>query len=83
MKIYEVSDRNSYLESSLLRIWEESVQATHLFLSDFEIEKIKEYVPQAIVEVEHLIVAEDGSGRIVGFYGDGCKSVGNALFVSR
>ncbi len=69
MKIYEVSDRNPYLVSALLNIWEESVRATHLFLSDFEIGKIKEYVPQAIGEVEHLIVAEDDSGRLVGFMG--------------
>ena len=83
MKIYEISDRNACLISALLSIWKESVRATHLFLSDSEIEKIKEYVPQAIGEVEHLVVAEDDCGRIVGFYGDGCKSVGNALFVSR
>lgn len=69
MKIYEVSDRNPYLVSALLNIWEESVRATHLFLSDFEIGKIKEYVPQAIGEVEHLAVAEDDSGRRVGFMG--------------
>ena len=69
MKIYEVSDRNSCLISALVSIWEESVRATHLFLSDFEIDKIKEYVPQALGEVEHLIVAEDDSGRLVGFMG--------------
>ena len=69
MKIYEVSDRNSCLLSALLNIWEESVRATHLFLSDSETEKIKEYVPQAFGEVENLIVAEDDSGRLVGFMG--------------
>ena len=81
MKIYEVSDRNSYLESSLLSIWEKSVQATHLFLSDSEIEKIKEYVPQAIGEVEHLIVAEDNFGRIVGFMGTAANRL-EMLFLS-
>ena len=69
MKIYEVSGRNFCLVSALLRIWEESVRATHLFLSDSEIEKIKEYVPQAIGEVEHLVAVEDDCGRIVGFMG--------------
>ena len=43
---------------ALLEIWESSVRATHLFLSESEIEKIKEYVPQALTEVPHLIVAE-------------------------
>ena len=69
MKIYEISDRNTCFVSALLSIWEESVRATHLFLSDSEIDKIKEYVPQALGEVEHLIVAEDDSGRLVGFMG--------------
>ena len=45
------------------------MRATHLFLSDSEIKKIKAYVPQALGEVEHLIVAEDDSGRLVGFMG--------------
>lgn len=45
------------------------VRAIHLFLSDSEIQKIKEYVPQALGEVEHLIAAENNFGRIVGFMG--------------
>ena len=69
MKIYEVSDRNSHLESALLSIWKESVRATHLFLSDSEIEKIKEYVPQAIGEVEHLVAVEDDCGGLLGLWG--------------
>ena len=39
-------------------IWERSVRATHLFLSDAEVNRIKEYVPRAFEGVEHLIVAE-------------------------
>ena len=42
----------------LLQIWERSVRATHLFLSDAEVNRIKEYVPRAFEGVEHLIVAE-------------------------
>lgn len=57
------------------------MQATHLFLSDSEIEKIKEYVPQAIGEVEHLVVAEDDSGRIVGFMGTAANQL-EMLFLS-
>ena len=43
---------------ALLDIWERSVRATHLFLSDAEVNRIKAYVPQALKNVENLIVAE-------------------------
>lgn len=43
--------------------------ATHLFLSDSEIQSIKKYVPQALNEVLHLLIAEDESGRPVAFMG--------------
>ena len=46
------------LLTALLDIWEDSVRATHLFLSDAEIKSIREYVPQALGGVQHLIVAE-------------------------
>ena len=35
------------LPAALLDVWENSVRETHLFLSDEEICKIKEYVPKA------------------------------------
>ena len=69
MKIYEVKNRNQQLLTVLLDIWEDSVRATHLFLSDAEIDRIKEYVPQAFKGVEHLIVAEDASGEPIAFMG--------------
>ena len=81
MKIYEISDRNACLISALLRIWKESVRATHLFLSDSEIEKIKEHVPQALGEVEHLVAVEDDCGRIVGFMGTAANRL-EMLFLS-
>lgn len=48
MKILEVADRTPDLINQLLEVWEKSVRATHLFLSDREIKNIKEYVPQAL-----------------------------------
>ena len=48
MKIIEVKDRTSDLTERLLEVWESSVRATHLFLSDGEIQNIKEYVPHAL-----------------------------------
>ena len=67
MKLYEVQDRNQPLLEMFLDIWEQSVRATHLFLSDAEVKSIKEYVPQALKSVEHLIAAE--TEKPIGFMG--------------
>lgn len=69
MKIVEVKERTPDLIKGLLEVWENSVRATHLFLSDSEIQSIKKYVPQALNEVLHLLIAEDESGRPVAFMG--------------
>lgn len=60
MKITEVQDRSPQLVDTLLDVWERSVRATHLFLTSEQIAAIKEYVPQALENVEHLIVATKG-----------------------
>ena len=67
MKLYEVQDRNQPLLDELLDIWEQSVRATHLFLSDAEVNAIRAYVPQALRSVEHLIAAE--TEKPIGFMG--------------
>lgn len=64
MKLYEV---NNQLINSLLNVWGNSVRAIHLFLSDQQVNKIKEYVPQTIKSVKYLVVAE--TDNIVGFMG--------------
>ncbi|WP_443649181.1 GNAT family N-acetyltransferase [Blautia faecicola] len=68
MKIYELQERTTLLPV-LLTIWEDSVRATHHFLSDTEIEQIREYVPQALQNVSHLLVAQNESGESIGFMG--------------
>ena len=68
MKIYELQDRKPVLEV-LLKIWEASVRATHHFLSDAEVLQIKEYVPQALIGVKHLIIAENDTGEPIAFMG--------------
>lgn len=50
MNIYELKQRTNIL-SQLLEIWEDSVRATHHFLSDAEVNQIKKYVPQALTGV--------------------------------
>ena len=69
MRIIEVTGRNSSLIEQLLGVWESSVKATHLFLSESEIEDIKKYVPQALKEIPHLIIAENENQVPVGFMG--------------
>lgn len=69
MKIYEVKERDNHLLSDLLTVWENSVRATHLFLSDEKINQIKEYVPQALAGVKHLVVAQGENDVPVAFMG--------------
>lgn len=69
MIICEVQNRNTELLAEFLKIWEDSVRATHIFLSDSEVEQIKKYVPQALSNVEQLITAEDDNGKPFAFMG--------------
>ncbi len=74
MRIIEVEERIPFLRDQLLKVWENSVRATHLFLSDAEIKDIKKYVPQALREVTHLLIAEDETGNPIAFMGvDGAR----------
>ena len=45
------------------------MRASHLFLSEAEIQEIKAYVPQALTGVSHLLVAERAQGQPVAFMG--------------
>lgn len=67
MRIYEIQNRNPLQMKELLRMWEDSVRATHLFLSDAEVKRIKKYVPYALENVEHLIAVE--AENLVAFMG--------------
>lgn len=69
MKIIEITDRTPSLIEQLLDVWESSVKATHLFLSENEIENIKKYVPQALKEIPYLIIMEHEDKVPVGFMG--------------
>ena len=69
MKIIEVTRRPPALINHLLAVWEASVRATHLFLSDQEIENIKKYVPDALKNISLLIIAENKKRQPVAFMG--------------
>ena len=69
MRIMEPESRPQALIRQLLTVWEGAVKQTHLFLSAEEIEKIKQYVPQALRVVPHLVVLENRDGVPVAFMG--------------
>ena len=69
MNLYEVTQREPQLICQLTTIWEDSVRASHLFLSEAEIQEIKAYVPQALTGVSRLLVAERAPGQPVAFMG--------------
>ena len=59
MKLVEWRERTPARLAPLLTVWETSVRATHLFLSEHAILEIRGYVPQTLAEVPHLLVAEE------------------------
>ena len=67
-EIRTVTERAPELIDQLTRVWERSVRATHTFLSEAEVAQIKPFVPQAVADVETLVVAEK-DGEPVGFMG--------------
>ena len=69
MKLYEMRERTPQQLKKLVEIWEDSVRATHHFLSDAAVQKIKQYVPQALDSVQHLMVACDDTNAPIGFMG--------------
>ena len=81
MKIIKIENRDLNLINNLLEVWESAVRATHLFLSDKEIESIKEYVPEAIKFVPNLLVVENEEGKPLGFMGIQEQSL-EMLFIS-
>lgn len=69
MKILEVTEITPSLLERLIVVWEKSVKATHLFLSENEVEEIKKYIPQALNGISHLIIAENKESGPVAFMG--------------
>lgn len=62
------TNRDDDLLYKLTALWRQSVIKTHLFLTSKNIDEIADYVPQALKEVEHLIVTRDAN-EYFGFMG--------------
>ena len=67
MEIKELENRDEYI-NQLVSLWERTVLLTHHFLTKDEINKIKEYVPNALAHVKHLIICQDNN-KLLGFMG--------------
>ena len=80
MIIEEVKNRKLIIDL-LLQIWESSVKATHLFLSSQEINNLKQYVPEALIKIQNLVIAKDDSNIPVAFAGVEGRKL-EMLFVS-
>ena len=81
IRIADMEDRDSLLLEQLLNVWENSVRATHFFLAEADMEDIKKYVPQALRDISHLIVAENGQGVAAAFMGIEVQKL-EMLFIS-
>lgn len=70
LSVVEVSaaDRTDDLIARLTAIWEDSVRATHAFLTPAEIERLRALVPQTIRGVQRLFVLRR-RGALAGFMG--------------
>ena len=80
MQIKEIIKLNQSTEQELLTIWESSVRATHKLLNNDEILQIRNYVPQAFKQVEHLLIIIDHE-QIKGFMGINGQKV-EILFIN-
>ena len=69
IRLAAVKERTPRLVEALTAVWEQSVRATHHFLSESEILRIRAYVPQAVGGVAQLVAAENQAGEPVGFMG--------------
>lgn len=69
MKEIKKEERNEHLIEELLKVWENSIRATHRFLSNEEILEIKKCVPEALSGISHLIIDTDENENPIAFMG--------------
>ena len=68
IQILELDQCDTYLQP-IIQLWEANVKVTHTFLTEEEIQNIKQYVPQAVEHVPHLCIALSEKGELLGFIG--------------
>lgn len=77
-QIYQAA-KNDYMQ--LIKIWEESVRATHDFLSDQEIDELKPLILNDYFDVVLLSCCKNREGKIIGFIGVAENKI-EMLFIS-
>lgn len=68
IKIVQIDERNESLIAKLVCLWKSSVLATHLFLSENEIESIEKCIPEALRHCNFLVIAQENVS-LVAFMG--------------
>ncbi|MEI0603124.1 GNAT family N-acetyltransferase [Brachyspira alvinipulli] len=68
MYIYELNKRDDDSIDKLYIVWEKSVRASHLFLTENDIINISKHVKQALIVIKHLIVVSINN-EFIGFMG--------------
>lgn len=81
MNLHEATSRPEELINQLLTVWEESVRATHSFLTEEDIRQIATDVPAALGGIPHLIIARNEASAPVAFMGIEGRKL-EMLFVS-
>ena len=66
IQIFELDQRDTYLQF-IVQLWQANVKVTHTFLTEQEIQNIKQYIPQAVEHVPHLCIALSKQGELLGF----------------
>lgn len=79
--IEPAASRNSMETAKLVHIWEQSVKATHLFLTETDIAMLIPDVKLGLEGIDKLIVAKDQSGEPLGFMGVANRKI-EMLFIS-
>jgi putative acetyltransferase len=67
--LHNIENRVAELIAQLTELWEASVRATHHFLTEDDICEIRSFVPMAISNVSHLVIATDAHHSPVAFMG--------------
>lgn len=69
IKIIQVEERTEALIVQLTELWEASVKATHLFLSEYEIANVKKCIPKALCNCDFLVIAQKVDDCPIAFMG--------------